>query len=390
MERYDVVVVGAGPSGADAARTAAGAGARVLVIERSPRRPARCTGLVGARTVELLDLPARLVLREIRAVRVCAPSGGTVEFRAREPKGYVLDRSGLDRWLLERAAEAGAEVRSPVAVRDVAGHTLHTTVGTLGLGVLIAADGAASAIRRWAGLPPPEEMLVGVQARIEASLATDQVEVHLGRMVAPGGFAWAVPAEEGTARVGLLTSHGRAARSLLCKFLAQQFLGTRVLAWESGLVPIGPPPRTVGDGVLLVGDAAAQVKPLSGGGILFGTIAARIAGKVAAQGAGGLPDYEARWRAEIGAEIAFGLRARRAFVSLSDEDLDRIITVLDRPVLRDLVAEEGDVDRPSHLVQAVLARPGVWPSVFPAVRAVGGWARLRELIVGLPTAGGSW
>ncbi|MFH1609629.1 MAG: NAD(P)/FAD-dependent oxidoreductase [Candidatus Bipolaricaulota bacterium] len=405
MERYDVLVVGAA-AGAVAARSAALAGARVLLIERSPNRPPRCTGLVGPRTVDLLGLPSGLVLREIRAVRVCAPSGGTGEFRAPGPKGYVLDRSRLDRWLLERAADAGAVVRSPVAAVGVAGRVLHTTAGPVAFEVLIGADGAASAVRRWTHLPPPGEILVGVQARVEPSpqpspargkgrnrgtnpsstLAGDAVEVHLGRELAPGGFAWAVPAEEGTVRVGLITSSGRAAMPLLSRFLGRRYPGARVLARESGLVPIGPPSRTVGDGTLLVGDAAAQVKPLSGGGILFGTISARIAGEVAAQGAGALPEYEARWRAEIGDEIAFGLRARKAFLALSDQDLDRVIPALDRPELRRLVSVEGDIDRPSRLVRAVLTRPDVWAAVVPAVRAVGGWARAWELALGLPAA----
>ncbi len=380
-----MIVVGAA-AGAVAARSAVLAGARVLLIERSPNRPPRCTGLVGPRSLDLLGPPARLVLREIRAVRVVAPTGGTVEFRAPRPKGYVLDRSGLDRWLLEQAADAGAVVRSPVAAVGVAGRVLRTTAGPVSFEVLIAADGAASTVRRWTQLPPPEEILVGVQARVEVPVAEDEVEVHPGNAVAPGGFAWVVPAEEGTARVGLIASSGRSAMDLLSKFLIRRFPGRRVLARESGLVPIGPSAHTVGDGVLLVGDAAGQVKPLSGGGILFGTIAARIAGEVAAQGAGALPEYEARWRAEIGDEIAFGLRARKAFLALTDQDLDRIVPALDRPPIHRLVSAAGDIDRPSHLARAVLTRPDVWAAVVPAVRAVGGWARMRELALGLSTA----
>ncbi|HQM38263.1 MAG TPA: hypothetical protein PLN64_05145, partial [Candidatus Bipolaricaulis anaerobius] len=164
--------------------------------------------------------------------------------------------------------------------------------------------------------------------------------------------------------------------------------GERVVRREGGLIPLGPAPCTAGPRVLLVGDAAGQVKPLSGGGLLFGAIAARIAGEVAAERPDHLAEYEARWRALLGDEIAFGLRGRVAFVSLRDGELDRIVAALDRPELRRLVAAEGDMDHPSRLVQAVVARPGLWPAVIPLVRALGGWARVRELARGLPSAAG--
>jgi len=390
VEHYDVAIVGGGPAGAVAARAAARAGARVLVVERAPRRPPRCTGLVGAPFLDLVAVPPCLVLREVRAVRVCAPGGGVLEFRAAEPKGYVLDRGGLDRWLLDRAAEAGATVRCPAAAVGVAGQVLHTTAGPVEFGVLVAADGAMSAVRRWAGLSPSAEVVVGVQAIVAAASPEggDEVEVHVGNELAPGGFAWVVPAEEGTVRAGLLTPAGRGAYSLLDRFLAHRFPGERVVRREGGLIPLGPAPCTAGPRVLLVGDAAGQVKPLSGGGLLFGAIAARIAGEVAAERPDHLAEYEARWRALLGDEIAFGLRGRVAFVSLRDGELDRIVAALDRPELRRLVAAEGDMDHPSRLVQAVVARPGLWPAVIPLVRALGGWARVRELARGLPSAAG--
>lgn len=374
--------MGGGPAGAVAARAAARVGARVLVVERSPRRPPRCTGLVGPTTLDVLAPPPRLVVRELRAVRVVAPGGAAVELRAPDGRGYVLDRRGLDRWLLERAAEGGVEVWSPATAVGITGCRLHTTAGAVEFDVLIGADGAESAVRRWVGLPPPGELLVGVQAEVEARGGEEGVEVHLGHLVAPGGFAWVVPAEEGVMRVGLLTGARRDARSLLERFIARRFPDRAVLRREAGLVPIGPPATTSAGRTLVVGDAAGQVKPLSGGGILFGAIAAQIAGEVAAQGANALPAYEVRWRAELGAEIAFGLHGRRAFL-VADHALDRLVSALNRPAVHRLVAAEGDIDRPSRLVRAMLSRPGAWPALVPVIRVLGGWGWAHKLGRGL-------
>lgn len=382
-KRYHVVVVGGGPAGAMAALTAAEAGARVLVIERSPNRLACCTGLVGPRALDLLDLPARLVVQVVRSVRVYAPGGKSVEFEAPVPKGFVLDRCGLDRWLLARAAEAGAVVRRGVAAEGLEGRLLHTTAGPLTYDVLIGADGVQSVVRRGAGLPSPGEVLAGAQARVAAALPGDAVEVHLGSEVAPGFFAWVVPYDEGTVLAGLLTTDVAAAASLLDRFLGRRFPRAHVYGVANGLVPVGPPSRTVRGPVLIVGNAAGQVKPLSGGGILFGALSARAAGDIAARAPLALAQYEDRWRSEIGEEIAFGLRARRAFLSLSDDVLDRAIPSLDRSDLRRLIAREGDIDRPSGLVRSVLATPRVWPAILPLVEALGGWARVLELVQGL-------
>lgn len=379
------MVVGGGPAGAVTARTAAHAGAKVLVLERSPHRPPRCTGLVGPKLLNLLSVPPRFVLRELRALRVHAPSGRSVEIRAAEPKGYVLDRSGLDRWLLAGAAEAGARVAAPVAAVGVSGGVLHTTAGPVGFDLLVGADGAESGVRRWAGLPPPAEVLAGVQAVVNPVPAAedDAVEVHLGHGVAPGGFAWVVPAEDGLLRVGLLTTSRREAAALLARFLALRYPQAPVIRRESGLVPIGAPARTATGRVVLVGDAAGQVKPLTGGGILFGAVSAKIVGEAVARGPAGLAEYESRWRGELGAEIAFGLRARRAFLSRSDTELERIVASLERPEVRSLIAAEGDLDRPSQLARAAMARPALWPALFPLARAWGGWSRVREVSLGL-------
>ena len=383
MKHYDVVVVGGGPAGALTAAHAARAGAKVLLLERTRRAPPRCTGLVSPRAIELLQVPKSLILQEIRGVRVHSPEGRTLELFAQKPKGYVIDRAALDGLLLARAEEAGAEVRRGVAATGLTETVLHTTAGEVGFSVLVGADGPVSSVARWTGLPRSQELLVGLQAILRAEAEEGLVQVFLGRDVAPGFFAWAVPAGDGELRVGLATGSGREAGRLLAKLLKTRFPGAEVRGQVGGLIPIGPPRRTVAGSALLVGDAAGQVKPTSGGGLYFLALCAEIAGEIAARGPGILPEYESRWRRVIGEELSFGLKARRILSRLTDQEIDRALLALSDPKVLELLAQ-ADIDHPSRLVSAVLARPALWGRLLPLVEALGGWPRVRGLLAGLP------
>jgi geranylgeranyl reductase family protein len=378
-ERWEVVVVGGGPAGALAAAAAARAGARVAVVERTRRAPVRCGGLISPQALRLLSLPEELIAQEITALRIYPPLGDPLELRAEGPKAYVVDRRKLDQLLLERAREAGAEVRLGVAAIGLSGTVLHTTAGELEFSVLIGADGPRSSVASWAGLPGPREVLVGVQARLKLELEPGVARVFLGQELAPGFFGWAIPADA-EALVGLATTAGRAAGELLGKLLHRYFPGARVEEMTGGLIPIGPPPHTFRGQVLLVGDAAGHTKPLSGGGLYFLARCAPLAGELAARGPSALGDYQSSWRREIDQEIEFGLRARRLFLKLSDQELSRALERLRDEKLASFLVQAADVDHPSRLVQAALARPALWPHFLALVEPLGGWQRLRHLL----------
>jgi flavin-dependent dehydrogenase len=311
-----------------------------------------------------LGVPSALILREIRAVRVISPRGRAVEIRAEEAKGLVLDRTGLNRWLRERAQEKGATL-IPAAFRALRGETLVTTKGPVDFAVLVGADGARSGVARALGLPGPRELLLGVQAEVSAELG-DTVEVHLG--VVPDFFAWVVPAEEGLARVGLATKRRREAVRYLREFLARRFPRAPILSLWTGLIPIGPPARTVWGRVLLLGNAAAQVKPLTGGGLAFISLCAPIAGALAARGRESIPEYETTWRNLIGQEQSFEERARSMFLKLSPETLEQLVQAWAHPKIARILAEDGDIDAFASIPKRIAREPSLWPLLLS-------WAR---------------
>ncbi len=370
-----VVVVGGGPIGAVAARCAAEAGASVLLVERRAdlNRSSCCTGLVSPRTLATLGVSTGSVLREILGVTVRAPDGRELELSADNRKAVVIDRGRLERELHELARAAGVDVRlateamsasgDAIALKSDGGPTQVTA------SVVIGADGPYSRVAQWFGLPRPEQYVHAAQAVVETdrALPSDRVEVAFGEKVAPGFFAWVVPAEDERLRVGLGVVPPLDPSDHLDRFLASRFPEREVLSRASGWIPVAPAPRSATDSVLLVGDAAGQVKPLSGGGLFLGGICARIAGRIAAETAlSGAPDrraataYESEWRSAIGREIAFGRSIRRIWGALSDRDVDAVIATCDDPDLLSFLAAHADIDRLHRLPDELAARPALW------------------------------
>ncbi len=376
--RVDALVVGAGPAGSTAAWRLARAGHRVLMIEEHPRvgHPVQCAGLVSRRVLDLAGAPA-VVRREVRGATVFGPSLRSVDFRAQEPRAFVIDRAGLDVHLADRAAGAGVEVRTStrfdarVAEEDggvrVRLRGPDGTAEELVPRLVVGADGVASAVARAFRLRRPVEILPAFEAEFPVSPGDPEtVEVYLGRSIAPGLFGWWIPDGQGGARVGVAAdADGTTARAYyerLLAALARRFgrpLRNPTALLAAG-IPIGRLPKVVGRRVVLVGDAAAQVKPLSGGGIFTGMRAAELAAETAA---GALADddlserrldgYARAFDAELGDEFRRALYLRRVFVRLSDRELDALVDVLRSGGLGGTIVAFGDIDFPTGVARAL-------------------------------------
>jgi len=378
MNDYDVLVVGGGPIGAAAARHAADAGARVLLAERRASfvGPSACTGLVSLRALPALAVSSRSILRRIRAVTAHAPNGHRLTLRSEEVKAVVIDRSALEQELIERAQESGATVALETTALGLTGRGVslraRCRTETVRAAVVIGADGPQSSVARWSHLPSSTRILNAAQVVLgHPAPEEDGVEVHFGKHVAPGFFAWAVPAEPGRLRVGLAAPSPADPLRLLRRLIADRYPRGQEISSIGGWIPVRVVSRSTGNGVLLVGDAAGQVKPLSGGGLYVGALCARLAGETAARAAlsgrparGSLLPYEEAWRKAIRTEQKFGEMMQNSLAAMPDGEINAAFASADDPDLLQFIADAADIDRLSRLVPDLLSNRRMWKRLF--------------------------
>ena len=357
----DVLVIGAGPAGSMTAKWAARAGARVLMIEKRQEigSPVRCgEGMSKDWLKEVGITPGRWINLEVEGARIYSPSEKVFEINeksAGNEVGYVVERSGFDKQLAIDAANAGVEVRLKTAavgmLRDgkrIVGAKVKQFGETFDVHakVTIGADGFESQVGRWAGIPTniaTRDMDTCLQYRMtNVDCDTRYCDFYLGK-VAPGGYVWIFPKGDGLANVGIgvqvsQVSSPADARTYLDRWIDKHpgYAKGKKIDMVGGGVSISPPlKQTVTDGLMIVGDAARMIDPLTGGGIANGCIAGKICGTVAAESvhAGDaskefLQRYDKGWRARLEEKLYRNWLAKEKLVTLSDETFDKIVEVL--------------------------------------------------------------
>ena len=350
-EGFDVIVVGAGPAGSFAARYAAEGGASVLLLEkdRDIGVPVRCAEGVGADGLRSLMEPRpQHIQTRIDSVNLISANGTTVHFSGEE-MGYVLNRKIFDHYLAEQAALAGAEIRTRANVDGLLFQNGFVGgVSFMSMGkryeakskIVIGSDGVESRIGRWAGIRT-QLKLKDFESVIQYILVDIDVEpntcdFYFSQDYSPGGYLWIFPRGEGIANVGLGISgtHSReaSAKSYLDRFVANRYPGSKILNMTMGCVPCAKTlKQIVTPGLMLAGDAARQVNPLSGGGIISGMIGGKLAGIVAAKAVGAgdfsaefLSEYERQWYKAEGNTHNVLYRLKETVSRFTDEDLNNI------------------------------------------------------------------
>jgi len=384
---HDVVIIGAGPAGLTTAARLAAHGHDVLVLEEHPDvgRPVHCTGVLGVEAFDELDLPRQAILAVTGEASFRYEHGEPVCVASDRIKAAIIDRGVFDDALAVRARDRGAAIRTQARVDGLSVDDSGVTVRVRGdqapvrARACVLACGANYRFNRELGLGVPRAFVQ--TAQIEMPFPhLPRIDVRLGRDLAPGGFAWAVPFLRGDrsfARLGLFCD-----TDALRRFTTF----TKQLAAESDIdpasmpkprmkmLPLGPVKRTVAARVVAVGDAAGLVKPTTGGGIYYSILSGALAADGIDQalrtdrlGERDMRSCEDGWRARLGPDIRAGLAFRALATRIGDRGIQALIEVARVDGIMPLLKETADFNWHRRAALALLRHPSVRKAVLSSI-----------------------
>lgn len=396
--KADVVVVGAGPSGLIAAKEIADSGHDVVILEEHPQIgvPDHCAGLLSTTGLGSLDLdpPDYVIQNNVNGAKMYSPNGSKLTISRGHREALVVDRRDFDSWLAKRAENAGAKIlRNTKALNAELSSKGNSTVYCRERGTrleiqakcILNAEGVSCRFSEAVGLPTVKRSSKLPAFQYEFSnidLDSNQVEMYYGRRLAPGFFAWCIPIGNGRARVGMAARSNvrRRLEWALQKhpIISKNVSGGRIDRRMGGIVLVGTPvSRTYDAGLLVVGDAAGMVKATTGGGVIMGGNAAKIAGKVITKAlvrdetsAEYLKGYEYLWKKRLLRDFYAMYLAQKMISSLSNQGLNFLFRKANRHNLVDTIEQHGDMDRQSKVITQLLREPNLVLSLFGAIRYI--------------------
>lgn len=391
----DAIVVGGGPCGSLAALNLAKLGVDVNVFEEHAEIgvPCHCAGHLSIKGLKLLGLhplPSEIVENVFYGAIFHSPKGKSFHVRFSSPVTCAVNRVLFDKYIAKMAEKAGAHYFLNSVVESVIienGFVKAVIVRRekvkkrFSAKVVVDAEGISSRILRQAGLIAfNRRMLVkAVEAEVESvqGLETGMVEVFLGRDYAPGFYAWLMPKGDGKAKVGLAAKTGNP-RELLQRLMlrhptaSKKLRVARILQASFHSITLGGPiPKAFSNGFLVVGDAASQVKPTTGGGVIFGMTCARIAAEVAYEALSKndfssdfLCMYQSRFNKILGSDVKFMLRMKKMLDALPDDKIDDAINFCARIGLDKTLQKFEDIDFQGRSFLRMLWKPRMPIALF--------------------------
>jgi len=388
----DLIVVGGGPAGLLSAISASKKGVGVTLLESKNviGHHEHCAGLLsidGLKSLNLLNLPSNVIQNKaIRGSKIYSPKGELIVVQKNEPTAWVVDRTGFDSHLSSQAVELGVKIRTSSRVINVKRTNNHlklilgkrSTTQKIKSKMVILAEGRFPALNEKFNLPSPARNDIVYASQFIMSgvkdIEREFVEIYQSNSLVPGFFGWIIPIDEKRAKVGLGVTNppaGKMLENLINKhpIIKQKLSSAKIEKRMSGAIPIGSYiKRTYADNVLVVGDAAGQTKPTTGGGVIFGGLAAKIAGDVSSQAIKNedfsskfLSEYEKRWRKEFRKNLNVMKLVRNYLNSLEDEHVEKLFNLLNKPKIKEKISRFGDVDNQAKVVFRLIFDFRLWP-----------------------------
>lgn len=387
---YDVTIIGAGPIGSTLAYELAKSNIKVCLIDKKKviGLPLQCAGIVNKRILNYNHIPNELILNKVKGAHLHSKNHSLTVSKD-DYQAYIIDRVAYDQFLYKRAIENGADSflsSKVISIDDLEGKVTFQNDSnelTIRSKVIVGADGPLSLVSSAIGNDFNHFCASQYLVKVDEIDEMPFVDLYVYGDLFPG-FIWSIPAYENIFRIGLFSNHDYKEQSeILDNFLRDDFkyADYELIEKYKGKIPIYKRENNLyKNRVLIIGDAASQVKPTTGGGLLIGFEAVQMAKKsiinyLDSQGfddddkeilQNSFRDYQKDFEKRFLNEFNIQFKVQETLSTLSDDDLDYFFLKLKEKDADKLISEYGDMDNQSILVKEFLKR-GLIFSLLPAI-----------------------
>ena len=361
----EVVIVGGGTSGLILARELGrrGIGATVFESEKKIGTKAdKASGILSASGLSKLGIGfSDAIVNTLYGASLHAGKR-SLHVRSEKLQAYVLDRIRLAEICADEAKNAGAKIATGKKIG-----TEELEQFSADGKIIVGADGGLSAVARWAKFPPIADHILTFKALFEDSERStdDEVDLFFSERFANGFFGWAVPYGKGIVELGIGTKSGswnssEAFRRMMGEDSVKEAVGGgKMVDSKASIIPVGTRSYTAKGEVMLVGDAAGQVKATTGGGIIFGGACAIVAAESISkhlERGEPLERYDKRWRKLYGNDLSMHRFIHAYYSKAGEAGVERLLWLLDTLGMGGFLSKYGDMDRPSLMVKRFFLR----------------------------------
>ncbi|MHA1805222.1 MAG: geranylgeranyl reductase family protein [Promethearchaeota archaeon] len=368
VENCDIVIVGGSIAGNYLAYLLSKKNYRIIVIEEHGEigYPFQCAGIVSKKLTQLITIPQTIILNRVKVAKLISPSGLVIKL-AGEEEPLIIDRIALDRYFYEKIKHLSNVTYllnekfksfSPELEHSERIMRVQTSKRQIKCKLVIGCDGPLSTVARLLGVK--NKVIYGAQVRVKASF-NDREAVMIFKPIWKELFGWIVPEGNYFYRIGLACEKNPASKlNYLLEYL--QVSKKNIVNRQGGIIPLGTMNRLAFDNVLLLGDAACQVKATTGGGIIMLLTAAKIAAQCIDSCFKNNDFshriiekyYERPCRRKIGRELKIHLILRILFLSFTPEEFDHLFSIIKMAKIEHLITLYGDMDFPLRFLLKLL------------------------------------
>lgn len=382
MTDYDVIVVGAGPIGSTYAYHMANKGYSVAIFDMKNRigEPLQCAGIVSTNITLTERLPEEIIYNKVKGAKIYSPNKTLLHVKKEETVAYVLDRVYYDKYLFQRALDAGTTpyLSSRVLDVDMENTSIKTIDNTYTSKIIAVAAGPVSSTSRKMNPDLNDESFTAIQYTLDTKKQDTQnviLEVH--NELLPG-FLWKIPLTDTKQRLGLFTDASyKTADNLLRNAMNDDDI---IIEKHTGLIPkYNKDKKIVYNNTILIGDSASQIKPTTGGGLIVGSNMVRLASDksdlmLKDNDNNHLLEYEREYHKRYDHEFKAQQNVQSIIKELSDDDFDYMFEQLQEHDVDKIISEYGDMDTQTPLLKQ-LVKSGIIFKLLPKI----GVRRLKNI-----------